>query len=183
MSVFSIFTKKEAEKMPEKIPRSAYLDDEAREYSITTRRLKAEERKMEHELRVQEHNIKMAQLRSDMKALLEATREDTAEGGASAGEAAFINAFSSLVMRNNGGGAAIPQNTPPEEQPESVELLPPEFSEAEIEGIIANYIPPKYRLLAKVLSEENIKRIILSLDETGILTEDSAVKIAKRLKE
>lgn len=151
------------------------FDEDDRAQSAENRRLNAELRKLEKEKAAEEKRAEIAEMREELKAYKNGGYDEE-KGGA---EDFFLKMLMSKFM----GGAPTPgQGQQQGEQGD--EILPPNFDDEEIEGIV-KVIKQKYPipcLLAKIIKEDNIKKIVLNFDEWGILTEEAIEKIAKRLK-
>lgn len=151
------------------------ITDEEREASAEVRRLNSELRAIEKQKTLAEKKAEIAEIKQEL-------REERGYGEERSShkpeDVFFEKAITHIFSKGKGQQEQQEQQGPPED------LIPlPKFSDEEIEGIIAEFVPKKYKLLAKVISEENIKLIILNLDESGILDEATALRIARRLKQ
>jgi len=155
--------------------RGRKFTDEDREKALEVRNLNTEIRKLEKEKIMQEKRAEIAEMKEELKAYKRGLYDE----GESGPEQFFMNMLMSKMM-----GGQIPQNAAqeqPQEQPQE-ELPEINLSDEEIDGIIKNMLPKRFKLLSKVLSEANLKAAIIRLDENELLNEENINKIVLRLK-
>lgn len=179
MSLFSWFKRKD--------PRNNHsFNDDERELAAVKRKLNAERRELEHKIDMEKRKRELEEIQMELEEMRAERNgyDDDQEGPAPAtGEAIFMNALMQKVMGGGVPGAGAPGGLVNSPGPVQEAIPLPELSDQEIDGLIAEFVPKRYKLAAKILSEENLKRIILNMDEYGMITDDTANKIARRLKE
>ncbi len=152
--------------------RGREFTDEDRESSAEIRRLNGELRKAEKQQLIEAKRAEVAEMREELKAYKGGGYDDK-EGGA---EDYFLKLITPIIASKFGGA---PQQQGEEQGEEIPEI---NLSDAEIDGIIKEYVPKKLKFLAKILSEENCKAAIMRLDEHGLLNDANIDKIVKKLK-
>ncbi len=158
-----------------KKPKYKFSDDD-RELALERRRMRQEMKELEHRIAMEKKKKDLLELKEELEELKAKEREYDEYEPESSPENIFFQALAQKMLNMN-----TTMQQPKQEEGEIIP--PPEFTDEEIDGIIENFIPKKYRVLAKILSEENLRRIILGLDEYGFLTEETATRIIKRLKQ
>jgi len=155
--------------------RGRIFTEEERTKSHQSRLINNDIKNTEKQIELEEKKAHLLEL----KDILRERREQSMpiEYNSNSGEEVFLKALTPVLDKFLGGKAG---NNIPDEPVEDIPS--PDFSDEEINQII-KIIPKKYRLLAKFLTEENLKRILLSLDEHSILDDNNVQKIILRLKQ
>lgn len=172
MGLFNFFKEKKDIK-----PNHVFTDDD-REDSIALRKIRRDKK-------IFLEQVELEKAKAELQEIKDLYRQETGkeEQDFNSPEAAFFRIAEKVITKKMLGDKAAAGQEGAADQDQGEEIPPIQLSDEEITGIIEKFVPTKMKLLAKVLSEENLKRGILQMDEQGFLSDEDVAKIARRLKQ